>query len=281
MDTCAITEDCIAAFANCLRTAEHAPTTVETYCRAVRSFARWLNGCEATHETAAAWKEHLLDTGRAPVTVSALLAALNRYFRCMGREDCCVKYLKLQRRLFRDSRRELTRQDYEKLHTSARQHGKQRLALLMETLAATGIRISELKYITVQAAQTGRTDIRLKGKIRTILLPGKLCRKLLQYVKKKKIASGEIFLTRGGKGISRKQVWAELKRLSYEAGVEPDRVFPHNLRHLFAVAFYKVCRDIVRLADVLGHSSIETTRLYLISTGSEHAQMLDQLRLVL
>ena len=182
--------------------------------------------------------------------------------------------------MFRESRRDLTREDYEKLYETAQRTGRLRLALLMETLASTGIRISELKYITVQAAQSGRTDIHLKGKIRTILLPGKLCRKLLKYARKQKIALGEIFLTKGGHAISRKQVWAELKRLGREAGVEPDKVFPHNLRHLFAVAFYKVCKDIARLADVLGHTSIETTRIYLLSTSGGHTRILEQLQLV-
>lgn len=275
-----ITSERIDSFATYLRNEEHAPATIEKYCRDVRSFARWLNGSEITKQSAAAWKSHLLTSGRAPVTVNALLAAVNRFFRFMGWEECCVKYLTLQRRIFRESRRELTRKDYEKLYETAQRTGRLRLALLMETLAATGIRISELKYITVQAARIGRTDIHLKGKVRTILLPKELCRKLLKYARKQKIASDEIFLTKGGKGISRKQVWAELKALSREAGVESDKVFPHNLRHLFAVTFYRVCRDIVRLADVLGHSSIETTRLYLMSAGSEHARTLERLRLV-
>ena len=275
-----ITSEHLASFTAYLHAEEHAPSTIEKYCRDVRSFAHWLNGGAVTKESAAAWKAHLRASGRAPVTVNALLAAVNRFFRSTGWEECRVKYLTLQRRLFRESRRELTRKDYEKLYETAQKTGRLRLALLMETLAATGIRISELKYITVQAARTGRTDIHLKGKVRTILLPNKLCRKLLKYAKQQKIASGEIFLTKGGKGISRKQVWAELKALSRDAGVEPDKVFPHNLRHLFAVAFYKVCRDIVRLADVLGHTSVETTRIYLLSTGGEHLHALEQLRFV-
>lgn len=280
MDARYITEEQINTFTAYLRNEEHAPATIEKYCRDVRSFACWLRGGEVTKETAAAWKAHLLASGRAPVTVNALLAAANRFFHCMGWEDCRLKYLTLQRRLFRESRRDLTREDYEKLYETAQRTRRLRLALLMETLASTGIRISELKYITVQAAQSGRTDIHLKGKIRTILLPGKLCRKLLKYARKQKIALGEIFLTKGGHAISRKQVWAELKRLSREAGVEPDKVFPHNLRHLFAVAFYKVCKDIARLADVLGHTSIETTRIYLLSTSGEHTRILEQLQLV-
>ena len=159
--------------------------------------------------------------------------------------------------------------------------GRERLALLLETICATGIRVSEVKYMTVEAVQAGRAEIALKGKLRTILLPGKLCRKLKKYAKAQKTASGEIFLTRSGKSLSRKQIWAEMKRLCRKAGVAPSKVFPHNLRHLFARTFYRVCRDIVKLADVLGHSSVETTRIYLISTGAEHAGILKKMSLIL
>ena len=150
----------------------------------------------------------------------------------------------------------------------------------METICATGIRVSEVQYITVEAARRGRAEIRLKGKIRTILLPAKLCRKLLKYARKQKTASGEIFLTRSGKPVSRRQIWREMKTLCAKAGVESSKVFPHNLRHLFATAFYQVCRDIVKLADILGHSSINTTRIYLMTTGAEHARQLEKLGLV-
>ena len=150
----------------------------------------------------------------------------------------------------------------------------------METICATGIRVSEVKYITVETTQRGKTEVFLKGKIRTIMLPGKLCRKLLKYAKKQKIVSGEIFLTRNGKGLCRRQIWAEMKAVCKTAVVAPSKVFPHNLRHLFATVFYRACRDIVKLADMLGHSSVETTRIYLISTGVEHAKQLDRLRLV-
>ena len=151
----------------------------------------------------------------------------------------------------------------------------------METICATGIRVSEVRYITVEAAQEGRTTISLKGKIRTILLPGKLCRRLLKYAKKQKITSGEIFLTKGGKPMGRCQIWAEMQRLCQKADVEPSKVFPHNLRHLFATIYYRVYKDIAKLADILGHSSIETTRIYLMTTGQEHRRQLERLQLVL
>ena len=270
----------IAAYGSYLRAEERSPGTVEKYLRDVRAFARWLGGRPVTKELAAGWKEHLLEQGYAPVTINAMLTSLNRFFAFAGWDACRVKFLKIQRRLFRDDSRELTRSEYDRLLAAAREQGRERLALLLETICATGIRVSEVRYVTVETARTGRAEIALKGKIRTILLPGKLCRKLLKYARRQKIASGEIFLTRSGRGLSRKQIWAEMKSLCAKAGVAPTKVFPHNLRHLFARTFYRVCRDVARLADVLGHSSIETTRIYLISTGAEHATTLKRMGLV-
>ena len=266
-------------FRNHLRRQERSPGTVENYLRYARAFASRLEGRGVTKELTAAWKEGLVAQGYAPATVNAMLAAVNGLLAFLGREDCRVKLLRIQRRLFRDPARELTGEEYRRLLDTARARGRERLALLMEAICATGIRVSEVKYLTVEAAKQGRTDISLKGKVRTILIPNKLCRKLLKYAKKNKTASGEIFLTRSGKSLSRRQIWCELKSLCSQAGVEPSKVFPHNLRHLFARCFYRATRDVARLADVLGHSSIETTRIYLISTGVEHARILDRLRL--
>ena len=280
MEARRITEEQMASFRQYLLGEERSGATVEKYLREVGQFSAWLGG-EAVSKTAAAqWKEHLLRKGYHPSTVNGKLTALDRLFGFLGWGDCRVKHLKLQRRLFRETERELTRVEYERLVAAAERTGRARLSLLMEAICATGIRVSEVKYLTVEAAQTGRAEISLKGKIRTILLPGKLCRKLLKYAKRQKIASGEIFLTRGGHSLSRKQIWADMKALCRQAGVAPSKVFPHNLRHLFARTFYRVCRDVAKLADVLGHSSIETTRIYLISTGTEHAKVLEQLRLI-
>ena len=270
----------LTAFAAHLRAEERSPGTVGKYLRDVRTFAAWLGGRPVSKELAAAWKEHLLSQGYAPVTINSMLAAINSLFHFLGWDECRVKFLKVQRRLFRDAGRELTRPEYERLLAAARERGRERLALLMETICATGIRVSEVRYITVEAAQRGRAEISLKGKIRTILLPGKLCRKLLKYARKQKTVSSEIFLTRNGTPLSRRQIWAELKRLCRCAGVESSKVFPHNLRHLFATTFYKACKDIARLADVLGHSSIETTRIYLVTSGAEHARQMERLGLV-
>ena len=270
----------LAAFRRWLLEEEREPATIEKYLREVRAFAAWLEGAPVTKEGATAWKARLTASGFQPGTVNGKLSALNKFFAFLGWPDCRVKYLKIQRRVFRSSERELSREEYARLLETARALGRERLALLIETICATGIRVSELKYITVESVRDERTEISLKGKIRTILIPGKLCRKLLKYARKRKIASGEIFLTRSGKSLSRRQIWAEMKALCARAGVERTKVFPHNLRHLFARTFYRACRDVVKLADVLGHSSIETTRIYLISTGAEHARQLERLGLV-
>lgn len=270
----------LMAFKQYLHAEERSAGTIDKYVRDVRSFVIWLRGRPVTTEAAADWKMHLLENGYRPATVNSMLAAVNRFFLFAGWNTCRVKCLRLQRRMFRDQTRELRREDYSKLLDTARACGRGRLALLMEAICATGIRVSEVRYLTVEAARHGRAEIALKGKIRTILLPGKLCRKLLQYAKTQKTASGEIFLTRSGKSLNRKQIWAEMKALCSKAGVAPSKVFPHNLRHLFARIFYKACRDVAKLADILGHSSIETTRIYLISTGAEHARLLERLRLI-
>jgi len=272
--------DQIAAYAQYLCAEERAPGTIEKYLRDIRGFAMWLDGQPVTKEAMTKWKEHLNSEHCAPSTINGTLAALNGLFRFLGWEDCRAKFLKVQRRLFRDSSRELTRNDYNVLIATAQGRGQERLALLIETICATGIRVSEVQYLTVEAAQRGRTEISLKGKIRTMILPSKLCHKLLKYAKKQKTVSGEIFLTKNGKPLTRRQIWAEMKALSKCAGVEPSKVFPHNLRHLFATTFYRACRDIVRLADVLGHSSIETTRIYLLTSGLEHQRQLDRLGLI-
>jgi len=275
-----LTEKRIAAYGRDLATEERSHGTIENYLRHVRIFSAWLNGVPVTKEQTAGWKEYLLSQGYAPTTINCMLAALNGLFRFLGWDEGRVKFLKVQRRLFRDAGRELTRPEYEHLLETAKERGQDRLVLLMEAICATGIRVSEVRYITVEAARSGQADIALKGKVRTILLPGKLCRKLLKYARQQKTASGEIFLTKSGKPLSRRQIWAEMKRLCLRAGVAPTKVFPHNLRHLFARTFYQATRDVAKLADVLGHSSIETTRIYLISTGAQHRRDLDRLRLV-
>ncbi len=273
-----IKKEYICKFAAHLKSEGRSAGTIEKYQRDVRAFAAWLNDLDL--EEAPAWREYLVERGYAAVTVNSMLSAVNRFLRFLGREDCKIKFLRVQRKAFREESRELTKAEYQRLLDAAREEGQERLELLMETICATGIRVSEVRYITVEAANRAGTDIRLKGKIRSILLPNKLRRKLLKYAKKQKIASGEIFLTGSGKRMSRGQIWREMKAICKKAGVEASKVFPHNLRHLFATTFYKACKDIVKLADVLGHSSINTTRIYLMTSGAEHARQLEKLGLV-
>ncbi len=276
-----LTEAMLAAYERHLKEEEHKESTVEKYMRDIRFFASWIGEREVDKTAVLEWKEHLQRKGLAPATINAKLSALNGFFYFAGMKECRVKFLRIQRRMFREESKELTRSEYKRLLETAQKEGNERLALLTETICATGIRVSETAYITVEAVRNGRAEVDLKGKIRVILIPEKLCRKLRKYAEKKQLVSGEIFVTQSGRLLSRQQIWREMKGLCKKAGVEASKVFPHNLRHLFATTFYEVCKDIVQLADILGHSSINTTRIYLITTGMEHAKHLDMLKLVI
>ncbi len=275
-----ITDENIDRYGEYLFQEEKAASTVKKYVREVEIFAKWLSGREATKELAAQWKEELQMCGYVPRTVNAMLSAVNGFFSFMGWQDCRVKFLKIQRQMFRDASKDLDIEEYERLVNAAYRLNNRRLGLVIETICGTGIRVSELEYITVDAVRAGKAEIVLKGKVRVILMPGQLIRKLLEYAGEQNISSGGIFMTRNGKNLSRRQIWAEMKKLCADAGVESSKVFPHNLRHLFAKTFYQAHGDIVRLVDVLGHSSIDTTRIYLLSTGAEHVRQLDCLGLV-
>ena len=280
MEAFLITSAHIVAFERHLQDEERVRGTIEKYMRDLRAFAAYVGRESVSREALALWKERLIQNGYAPVTINSMLAAVHAFLRFAGWPQFRVRYLRIQRKLFREPARSLSRAEYARLVEAAAARGQARLALLMQTMGATGIRVSEVRYITVEAARSGRAQISLKGKSRTILLPGKLCKRLLAYAQKNKIASGEVFLTRGGRSLNRRQIWHEMKTLCSRSDVAATKVFPHNLRHLFATAFYGTSKDIVRLSDVLGHSSIETTRIYLISTGEEHTQMLERLNLV-
>lgn len=259
-----------------LREEERAVATIEKYLHDVRAFAAWMSGGSIDKESTAAWKSALLADGLSAATVNTRLAALNGLLHFLGWDDCRVRFLKVQRKAFRDAGRELTRHEYRRLLETA--DGE--TSLLLETICAAGIRVSELRYITVEAARAGRADVALKGKVRTILLPEKLCRRLLKHAKQQKIASGPIFRGKGGKELSRFQIWKRMKMLAKKAGITGKKVFPHNLRHLFAVSFYQATHDVVKLADLLGHSSVNTTRIYLLTTGREHTKTIEQLGLL-
>ena len=275
-----LTEQAFDQFEDYLRHDEREESTIEAYLRSLTRFAEWADGRAVTKELAMEWKAALAEAGYRPISVNAMLAAVNKFFICMGREDCKVKYLKLQRQMFRKSEKDLSKEEYQRLVQAAHEKGDLRMELILETICATGIRVGELKYITLEAVRAGVAEIALKGKIRTILLPRRLCRKLQKYAKQQKIASGKIFLTQDGLPVSRQSIWTRMKALCEAAGVERSKAFPHNLRSLFARSFYGSCHDVVRLADVLGHSSIETTRIYLMSTGKEYLRQLDKLGLV-
>lgn len=275
-----LTAELIAEYGRMLRADERSEATVEKYTRALCQFAKWLDGREASRELTSQWRERLLNDGQEASTVNCKLSAVDGLYLRLGWTECCAKHIRVQRRAFQESRKELNRSEYERLIRSARESGRERLALVMETLCATGIRVSELRYVTVEALKRGRAEVSLKGKMRTILLPKKLSGKLLRYAKSRGISRGEVFVTGTGRSLSRKQVWQEMKSECERAGVERGKVFPHNLRHLFARCFYDASRDVAKLADVLGHSSIETTRIYLMTSFHEHEKLLEALSLV-
>lgn len=280
MPTRLLTEERLALFARALRRRERAAATVEKYTRAAAAFAAFLAGRPATKELAAEWKASLLAAGLAPATVNVHLSALNSLFDALGWRECRVCFLRLQPRAFRDPARALSRTEYLRLVSAARTAGRECAALLLETVCAAGIRVSELRFITVEAVRSGEAEIRLKGKIRTVLLPKKLCRRLEKFAAQRGVYTGAVFRAESGAPLSRFQVWRIMKSLCAAARVAPSKVFPHNLRHLFAVTFYAATRDLARLADLLGHSSVDTTRLYLLVPGGEHQRTLDRLGLV-
>ena len=276
-----LTNEQILAFSTALFRAERSQATVEKYLRSVRAFFLYQKDRPVTKDNVMAWKRYLQrEENYSPSTVNASLAALNSLFNFLGWSDCRTHYLKIQRRLFRETGRELDRADYEKLIAAALGLGRERIALVMETICATGIRVGKVGYITVEAARAGRTEIYLKGKIRTILIPRKLCGKLLRYARRQRTGSGKIFLTRRRNPLSRVQIWSEMKKLCAAAGVMESKVFPHNLRHLFARTYYSLYKDIVKLADLLGHSSVNTTRIYLLTDGAEHIWQLERMNLL-
>ena len=273
-----ITEANIIAFLHYLAHEERAYATIEKYGHAIKAFSLWLDGKPLTKEAAIAYKQELADS-HAASSVNAALAALNGFFRFLN-VSISVKSLKIQRSTFRPQEKELTKEEYDRLVEAAKSKGNQRLSLVMQAICSTGIRVSELKYLTVEAIRNGRAEITNKGKTRTVLIPSDLRTALLNYSKKCGLFSGCIFVTAGGKPLDRKNIWADMKKLCEDAGIKPSKVFPHNLRRVFARRFYSVDKDLSKLADLLGHSSIVTTRIYICETGREHQRLIDRLDLV-
>lgn len=257
---------------------EKSGLTVEKYVRDVKHFLFWLDNKELTKAAVLAYKTELIER-YAVASVNSIISSLNSYFNFINRDDCKVKTLKQQRQTFLSEEKELTKEEYGRLIKAA--ENKPRLCLLMQTICATGIRVSEHRFITVEAAKTGYAEVRLKGKIRTVFLSKKLCCVLLKFAKEQGIRQGSIFVTSGGKPLNRCNIWAEMKMLCTAAKVSREKVFPHNLRHLFARIFYSLEKDIVRLADILGHSSINTTRIYTMESGEVHRRQIEKMPLLL
>lgn len=272
-------EQKIKAFAGYLRQEEKSENTVAKYVRDLRQFYHFLDGNRLTKEMVLSWKEALV-AEYAPSSVNSMLAAVNSFLDWENLKEMRVKPLKIQREIFAKPEKELTREEYERLVRAANRKDNQRLALLLQTICATGIRVSELSFITVEALQMGRTMVDCKGKQRVIFLPVNLVRILRNYCKQQGISQGMIFRTRSGKALDRSNIWKEMKALCVCAGVEAGRVFPHNLRHLFARTYYRMEKDLSRLADLLGHANVDTTRIYTMESGLEHARQLGKMGLV-
>ena len=276
------TQQAIESYRRWLIGMERSRGTISQYLRDIQSLYLFLpEGQELDREQVQLWKASLAEKGLAPSTINAALTAVNGFFRFMHWEELTVRLLRRQKQLFRDNERELTRKEYMRLVQTAARQGKNRLSLIMQSICATGIRISELRFLTVEALHTGRAMVDCKGKNRVVLIPNELKRMLMRYVKEKGILSGPVFVTKKGRPVDRSNVWHEMKKLCQQAGVNAKKVFPHNLRHLFAVTFYRQQKDLAKLADILGHSSIETTRIYAMESGAEHQRMINALHLTM
>lgn len=275
-----IAENIISNFEKHLSEQEKCPSTIEKYIRDVRVFSAFAEKKAITKETVILYKKHL-QKDYAVRSVNSILASVNSLFAFLGWHDLKVKSLKLQQQVFCPEEKELTKAEYYRLCTAAKHKYNKRLNLILQTICGTGIRVSELQYITIEAVKCGEAVVNCKLKTRTIFIVKELKQKLLRYAAEQGIKSGMIFVTRTGKPISRTNIWREMKALCKEANVNPQKVFPHNLRHLFARVFYGIEKDIAKLADILGHSSINTTRIYIISTGTEHRKRMENMRLIM
>lgn len=276
-----ITEELLLQFSMFLRQEEKSKNTREKYLRDVTKFERFADGAVITKELVLAYKKHLLESGYTVCSVNSMLAALNSFFSWMSWSECRVKSIRLQRRIYCSEEKELSREDYTRLVNAALRRKNPTMALLLQTIASTGIRVSELQFVTVEAAKAGQISVLLKGKSRVIFLVQKLQKMLLRYAAERNITTGMIFVSRNGKLLNRSNIWRDMKRLCAAANVPEEKVFPHNLRHLFARMFYQMERDIVKLADILGHSSINTTRIYTMTTGREHRRLMERMRMLL
>ena len=274
-----ITTEIIRSFNDYLINEEKAAATVNKYLHDVGEFQIWLGEQELCKTAVLAYKSYLCER-YAPASVNAALSSLNSFFNFMEWYDLRVKNLKIQKQIFASTDKELTKAEYDRLLQAAKQKKNERLYLLMQTICSTGIRVSEVRYVTVEAVSRGIAEINCKGKRRQVFLPKQLCQILKQYIKEQKIKSGAVFVTKNGNPLDRSNIWSDMKKLCKAANVSEKKVFPHNLRHLFARTYYSLQKDIVRLADILGHSSVNTTRIYTMETGEIHRRQIQKLGLL-
>lgn len=278
--SCTLTPELIQNYLLYQQEQERSTATIQKYAHDLTELYRYLNRQPLNKFVLIGWKQKLTET-HAPATVNSMLTAVNGYLGYMGLSELRIKLLKIQRSLFLDEQKELTRSDYIRLVRAAEQKGNERLSLVIQTICATGIRVSELRFITAEAVCCGRAGITNKGKRRTVFLPDKLRRLLKQYLKKQGITTGAVFVTRTGKSLDRSNIWREMKALCESAGIDSNKVFPHNLRHLFARTYYSQERDLSWLADILGHSNVSTTRIYTAESGAVHAKQMERMGLVI
>ena len=279
METRTLVKGQIEKFGHFLQQEEKSQATTKKYLRDLRQFECYMEGREVCKTEVIEWKHKLLKNGYAVSSINSMLASVNSFFEFIGWHDCKVKNIRLQRRIYCAEEKELTKAEYIRLLEVSR--GKEQLNLVLQTICGTGIRVSELQYFTVEAVSHGEIIVNCKSKTRTILIPGKLRKLLLHYTKKKKITEGPIFIGKTGKPLDRSSIWRQMKQLCKDAGVKESKVLPHNLRKLFARTFYGIEKDIAKLADILGHSSINTTRIYIMTTGNEHRRKIERLGLVI
>jgi integrase len=274
-----ITSETIGAFTAYLRREEKSKATIEKYSRYARAFAEFVGAEELTKDSSVLFKEQL-ETHFTASGGNGAISSVNCLLGFLGLREFGLKIFTIQKKTFAEPEREIVRIEFEKLIAAAEQLGRTRIGMVIQTLAATGIRVSELRFVTVEAVKRGETEISLKGKTRKIFLPKQLCRKLKEYIKTKKLESGMVFITRGGKPLDRSYIWSEMKKLGAAAKVAPRKIFPHNLRHLFARTYYAKSKDLVELAAILGHSDVNTTRIYTMNSGATYRKRLDSLGLV-
>lgn len=275
-----ITKQMLFEFENELRYEEKSELTVEKYMRDIRSFIAYSENKPIDKSMVLKYKA-MLEKNYAVTSANSMLASINSFFRYAGWLELCVKQFRIQRKTFCNEDKELTKAEYIQLVKTAKKQNNERLCLILQTICATGIRVSELQFITVEAVRKGEAIANCKNKTRTVFIVRDLQKKLLQYCKRNRIAKGQVFVTKTGRPMSRTNIWREMKNLCDQAGVNPNKVFPHNLRHLFARVFYEIEKDIAKLADMLGHSSINTTRIYIVTTGTEHRRKMEKMHLII